>query len=288
MHTTYGTIETLAPLHIGATAGEENGNLNLIFRDPHTQTGVIPGSSIRGRFRAEMRLQNSKEAANYWYGHDGKVDENDTNKTKNTPNNEVNKTTQSKIKFEHASILWLPIFCPGKSLVWVSCPRLLKRYKRIAKIEASIPFLASNDDSCIASNSLNLTAIQNDQKEKLFFSFGFLTIKEKQDLSVWFPDREERPAVIVKDDEIGMVHDMALFRQTRTKLGDSEKTIENFFNVEALPPETILVFPVAAQTKQHMTDWPAFNSDPSENSCDLYFGGLESIGYGHCSTKLHR
>ena len=45
----YGIIETLAPLHVGATAGEESGNLNLIFRDQFTQTGIIPGSSIRGR-----------------------------------------------------------------------------------------------------------------------------------------------------------------------------------------------------------------------------------------------
>ena len=30
----YGIIETLSPLHVGATAGEESGNLNLIFRDP--------------------------------------------------------------------------------------------------------------------------------------------------------------------------------------------------------------------------------------------------------------
>lgn len=53
----YGIIETLSPLHVGATAGEESGNLNLIFRDPFTQTGIIPGSSLRGRFRAEMRFR---------------------------------------------------------------------------------------------------------------------------------------------------------------------------------------------------------------------------------------
>jgi hypothetical protein len=40
--------KTLAPLHVGASAGEETGNLNLIFRDQFTQTGIIPGSSIRG------------------------------------------------------------------------------------------------------------------------------------------------------------------------------------------------------------------------------------------------
>ncbi|WP_445171234.1 RAMP superfamily CRISPR-associated protein [Microcoleus sp.] len=52
----YGIIETLAPVHVGATAGEESGNLNLIFRDQFTQTGIIPGSSIRGRLRSEIRL----------------------------------------------------------------------------------------------------------------------------------------------------------------------------------------------------------------------------------------
>ncbi len=67
----YGIIETLAPLHIGASAGEETGNLNLIFRDQFTQTGIIPGSSIRGRFRADMRsrcLKLEEEIdENLWY-----------------------------------------------------------------------------------------------------------------------------------------------------------------------------------------------------------------------------
>jgi CRISPR-associated protein Cmr4 len=62
----YGLIRTLAPLHVGASAGEEAGNLNLIFRDPFTQTGIIPGSSIRGRFRAEMRQANGD--CDVWYG----------------------------------------------------------------------------------------------------------------------------------------------------------------------------------------------------------------------------
>ena len=56
----YGIIETLAPLHVGATAGEESGNLNLIFRDQFTQTGIVPGSSIRGRLRSEMRLNRQQ------------------------------------------------------------------------------------------------------------------------------------------------------------------------------------------------------------------------------------
>jgi CRISPR/Cas system CMR subunit Cmr4 (Cas7 group RAMP superfamily) len=65
----YGVIEALAPVHVGATAGEETGNLNLIFRDQFTQTGIIPGSSIRGRFRADMRGNKAGEEQT-WYGHE--------------------------------------------------------------------------------------------------------------------------------------------------------------------------------------------------------------------------
>jgi CRISPR-associated protein Cmr4 len=104
----YGIIETLAPLHIGASAGEETGNLNLIFRDQFTQTGIVPGSSIRGRFRADMRSRE-KGSENQWYGHEA------------TPGAE-NATTEANVKFEYASLVWLPVFCPGQPIVWVTCP----------------------------------------------------------------------------------------------------------------------------------------------------------------------
>ena len=45
---------------------KKTGNLNLIFRDQFTKTGIIPGSSIRGRFRADMRQDNGN--VDYWYG----------------------------------------------------------------------------------------------------------------------------------------------------------------------------------------------------------------------------
>ena len=125
---TYGIIETLAPLHVGATAGEESGNLNLIFRDQFTQTGIIPGSSIRGRFKSDLRRLKDKETAEKYYGKEVPNKDED-----NAPQTEDSKhTTESIVKFEYASIVWLPVFCPGQPIVWVSCPRLLKRYKRIA------------------------------------------------------------------------------------------------------------------------------------------------------------
>ncbi len=57
---------------------------------------------------------------------------------------------------------------------------------------------------------------------------------------------------------------------------DTEKGA--FFNVEALPEGSILVFPIALKNP----DWKPFESETAE----LYFGGLESIGFGRCRVTL--
>ena len=261
----YGIIETLAPLHVGASAGEETGNLNLIFRDQFTQTAIIPGSSIRGRFRADMRSDDSNLEAE-WYGHhvvEGVKD---------------GGTTEAKVKFEYASLVWLPVFCPGQPVVWISCPRLLKRYKQITGISAEVP------KPYTAPKTLQGRQVGTNGKV-LFFNLGFMEIEHEADLSKWIPpgaDLPESNLVVVGDNDIAMLHDMALYRQSRVKLLDDTKKVDTdkgaFFNVEALPEGSILVFPVALKEK----GWKPFDS-PSQ---DLYFGGLESIGFGRCRVTL--
>ena len=361
-HKRYGLIETLAPLHIGASAGEESGNLNLIFRDQFTQTGIIPGSSIRGRFRADMRsrrqdwlideLQQAKitippdpslkwleqtwleytlknklieqgveipaqasldwlreqwlrrtldkqkvtiptDASlnwldskvrslglriavdvaideGYWYGYEAVAGQADGG------------TTEAKAKFEYASLVWLPVFCPGQPVVWISCPRLLKRYKLITGIEAKLPSPYSADPG------LRGRPMPDSNGKLLFFNLGFLKIEHQVDLSPWIPpetDLVKESLVVVGDNDIAMLHDMALYRQSRVSLGTEENPNEKkakggaFFNVEALPEGSILVFPVALK----QPNWQPFGHQASE---DLYFGGLESIGFGHCRVTL--
>ena len=271
----YGVIETLAPLHVGATAGEESGNLNLIFRDQFTQTGIIPGSSIRGRFRSEMRRENESEA-NYWYGSPAETGESDA-------------TSESIVKFEYASLLWLPVFCPGQPIVWVSSPKLLKRYQRIAgdvvKLkDGKLLKTAKVPDKYCGSSTVKTLNV--DGKKKLFFNFGFLELtKGTTDLSAWFPSGDELPAVVVADDEIGMIHDMALYRQSRVRLKDDEKRVDGggFFNTEALPEGTIMVFPIAIRNTATKS-WQPFGN--SNSTSEIYLGGLESIGFGNCAITL--
>jgi CRISPR-associated protein Cmr4 len=131
---------------------------------------------------------------------------------------------------------------------------------------------------------------RSDQEERtLFFNLGFMTVKPTPGLQQWLPEplKAEVPAdrlVVVSDADIGMIHDMALYRQSRVKLEDKMKKVDGkaFFNVEALPEGSVLVFPVALKPDPGQT-WQPFDGLPSQ---DLYFGGLESVGFGRCSVTL--
>lgn len=271
-HKGYGIIETLAPLHVGASAGEETGNLNLIFRDQFTQTGIIPGSSIRGRFRADIRQSASSDRANYWYGND----------TRNNEPGSEEKTTEGLIKFEYASLLWLPVFCPGQPIVRVSCPRLLKRYQKVAGLPGH--------------NFVPFTFYGNKDRPKLFFNLGFLTLsKPDSQLKNYMPrevsDADKHLLVVVDDTQISMIHDMALYRQSRVALAEDQKTVEGkaFFNVEALPEGSVLVFPTALRKtfQGRAISWEDYAQD-TDLACprEVYFGGLESVGFGRSQVIL--
>jgi CRISPR-associated protein Cmr4 len=287
----YGIIETLAPLHVGASAGEEAGNLNLIFRDQFTQTGIIPGSSIRGRLRADMFMEQEEhpERVDKWYG--GEVIDEDNQ------SDDLDKKkkgfTEALVKIEYASIVWLPVFCPGQPIVWVTCQRLLERYKRIAEITTPIP------EAYTASLELEQQAKSNYKGQKfLFFNLGFISIKnsDQKILSHWVPEGvslSKSSLLVVDDSDMPIIHDMALYRQSRVALESTTKTAKTgaFFDVEALPEGTVLAFPLACKKKhqdrsevkfQDYLEDQVISTTPKE----LYFGGLESIGFGRCNAII--
>ena len=115
---------------------------------------VSSGSSIRGRFRADLRLINS-DFADWYYG-------------KEAEKGKPNSTTEALVKFEYASLVWLPVFCPGQPVVYITCPRLLKRYYQIVRsINKSLPNPTSQDFP--KSDQVFLEKHRN----VLFFNLGF-------------------------------------------------------------------------------------------------------------------
>ena len=305
----YGIIETLAPLHVGATAGEETGNLNLIFRDSFTRTGIIPGSSIRGRLRSEIYLSGEagQKLAEDWYGRPAQREEEGQDEVQDEAQDEVQKNVfdfESRIKIEHASLLWLPVFCSGQPIVWVTCPRLLARYKRIAgdltvevqekdgtveKLLKKVPL----PQPYTGSQHLRGKTTADGGNRVLFFNLGFITTEYIKDLSPWFPPLDEMfgypnvkqlPALVVEDKDMGMIHDMALYRQSRVRLKADQKVVDSgaFFNVEALPESTIMLFPIGLKkdSQGNPLDWKPLSGDDGMEG-DIFLGGLESVGFGH-------
>jgi CRISPR-associated protein Cmr4 len=191
------------------------------------------------------------------------------------------------VKFEYASVLWLPVFCPGQPIVWVTCPKLLKRYQRIAgDLNLTDGTLLKNASvPAPYTGSRTVRPLSINDKPKLFFNFGFVTLEKTEDLSAWFPLGEQLPAVVVEDDEIGIIHDMALYRQSRVRLKDDEKCVDKggFFNTEALPEGTILIFPIAIRNIGDKA-WEPFGEE--KTTSEIYLGGLESIGFGNCQVTL--
>jgi CRISPR-associated protein Cmr4 len=263
----YGIIETLAPLHVGASAGEETGNLNLIFRDQFTQTGIIPGSSIRGRFRADMRQEEGN--VENWYGKDAKQGQPDS-------------TSEGIVKFEYASILWFPVYCPNQPVVRVSCPALLKRYQKLT----GKPARSFEPYSYYGKTS----------SKTLFFNLGFLPLgNEDKTLAEYMPenvtDAKTYLLLVVEDTDISMIHDMALYRQSRVALDEKQKKAKGgaFFNVEALPEGTVMIFPIALRKtfEDRPVNWEEFLKETGMNKPkELYFGGLESVGFGRTEITI--
>jgi CRISPR-associated protein Cmr4 len=267
-HKAFGIIETLAPLHVGASAGEESGNLNLIFRDQFTLTGIVPGSSIRGRFRADMRETDSSQA-DYWYGNEAKT-------------GDPNSTSEGVVKFEYASLLWIPVYCPNQPVVRVSCPALLRRYQMLA----GLPVHEIKPYSFYGK----------EQVSELFFNLGFLKLNAADNkLKDYMPEHitngKDYLLVVVDDKDMAMIHDMALYRQSRVSLQTDTKIAKKgaFFNVEALPEGSILAFPIALRKKMGETDIDVqdfLEMGDFKASRDMYFGGLESIGFGRTQVTV--
>jgi CRISPR-associated protein Cmr4 len=277
-HKAYGIIETLAPLHVGASAGEETGNLNLIFRDQFTQTGIIPGSSIRGRFRADMHLEGGN--VDFWYGAEASSGGED-------------KTSEGIAKFEYASILWLPVYCPGQPVVRVSCPTLLKRYQKLKNGSSAVDAPHKFQHYSYYGKA--------PKRKTLFFNLGFLPLQfEDKKLNDFIPsgvsDADEYLLYVVKDTEMSMIHDMALYRQSRVALGtDTDPTLKKasrgaFFHVEALPEGTVMIFPIALRKTyqgESISSEKFLQDAKMSDRKELYFGGLESIGFGRTNVKLN-
>ena len=81
--------------------------------------------------------------------------------------------------------------------------------------------------------------------KQLFFNLGMIDLIIKNDLAAWMPTsfghalQSSNRLVVVADPDIGMIHDMALYRLSRVKMEETQKTVKNFFNVRLQYEKTL-------------------------------------------------
>jgi CRISPR-associated protein Cmr4 len=174
------------------------------------------------------------------------------------------------------------VYCPNQPVVRVSCPTLLRRYQRVAD-------LPQHDVKPYSFYG-------REQVSELFFNLGFLKLNAADgELKHYMPKQitngKDYLLVVVDDKDIAMIHDMALYRQSRVSLETETKIAKRgaFFNVEALPEGTVLAFPIALRKtfEEKPIDVQDFlTTGDFTESRTMYFGGLESIGFGRTRVTV--
>jgi len=115
-------VET--PLHCGAEGG--TGYVDLpIQRERHTHYPVVPGSTIKGILRDELKDQLNEEGTRQVFGAEGTKDE--------------KATVPGMFSFGDAILVAFPVRSSGAPFHWVTCPFVLERVFRALGTTVDVP-----------------------------------------------------------------------------------------------------------------------------------------------------
>lgn len=257
----------LSPLHTGGTTQE--GNLLGIARESHTELPYIPSSTIRGRLRAET--PDVQQRTELWGNTIDDV-------TEGTGKN----LKQGALWVGDGSILWLPVPSLSHGVVWISCPMLLQRWKRLQGETVSVPEYSSN-----LKNGrpvyLKDAILKNETLKKWDHWNKFVPNSSDATNSV-------KRVLVLPDQHCAVLIQMSLWRQVKVKL-DEHKTVDGGFRYEeAIPPDTVMYFPWGMTSQANGKGDPNENGDQSSSEekfksmlsskSVLQIGGQESLGRG--------
>ncbi|WP_013334950.1 type III-B CRISPR module RAMP protein Cmr4 [Gloeothece verrucosa] len=258
-----------SPLHTGGTTQE--GNLVGIARESHTNLPYIPSSTIRGRLRASIE---DKDLRVQLFGPELKdiappSNENLSNASEEVSNNsEADQTSNSNnleqgdIWIGDGSLLWFPLASLSHGVVWITCPRLLQRWKRYYPSLADIPQ---------AGYYTNL-----DTKNPIYLRDAVV----KNGLNKWdkwdkfIPkgnvNTEIDSVLLLPNQHCATLIQMGLWRQVKIKL-DEHKSVEGGFRYEeAIPSDTLMYFPWGLTAKVRDIDEIELENENGKKQKELH------------------
>ncbi|PMB42310.1 type III-B CRISPR module RAMP protein Cmr4 [Fischerella thermalis CCMEE 5319] len=229
-----GYIYSLAPIHCGGEG--DLGNILEIAREVHTNFPYVPGSSLRGTLRDEVKLQD-ETAADILFG------------------KELDKQGQMgvhQVWFGDARLLWVPMrtmsMNGGRDVFsWVSCHSLIRDHAIIAQ-QSSVIFPnqavgTSPGTYLVADAQIQVTQMSTEQKQATSLAGIWPNSLKNAVQPTW-----EKNRIVLPDADFQVLMEHSLWTQIRNKIQDETTganqagSAEVFWTDVCIPRDTIFYF----------------------------------------------
>ena len=280
-----GYLYTLSPMHPG---GEANlGNILDIVRETHTNFPYLPGSSLRGCLRDEVKFSGEPEAE--------KIADRLFGKELDTSTGEMGI---HQVWFGDARLLWVPmrtmaIEGKGDAFTWVSCHTLIRDHAILSGNidDLSINFSNKPLGTQIGTYIVADSQIKVDNQEKLDTSkISSYSPKEWPNrLGKVVEKTWENNHIILPDDDFYVLMEHALWTQIRNKLSseDSDPDVQSgsaevFWTDICIPRDTIMYFPWGYRKSKTVSSEDRDARSTLESLIEGLFqvGGQANVGRG--------
>lgn len=283
------TLQAITFLHPGT--GQSTGAVDLpVQREVHTEFPMYSSSGFKGSLR--------DKAEQLWGAKDDKV----ISTFGATTDDNQDSPSAGAIAITDARILAFPVRSLQQVFQWITCPMIIKRLIRDAKLvghpapEISIPEL--NSEMALVCKDTNYSSplvleeiaytIEANEKANKIADFIESTLSET---SGFDKDR----LLIISDEDFKYHVKYSTQISARIKLNDRKTTTGdggNLWYEETLPPETLLYGFILCHkprnnsaTLKHAQDTVNCVQEICEDGY-LQIGGNETVGQGWCSLTL--
>jgi CRISPR-associated protein Cmr4 len=223
-----GYLYSLAPIHCGGEG--DLGNILEIAREVHTNFPYLPGSSLRGSLREEVRQLGGKAVADRLFGQ------------------ELEKDSQMgvhQVWFGDSRLLWVPMRTmthQGKDVfTWVSCHSLLRDHALISRQPSAIfPDHAVGDRAgsyTIADAQIQVSALSDVQKAAVGLAGQWHENLQGAVQTTWAKSR-----IVLPDADFQVLMEHSLWTQVRNKIQEDAGGAEIFWTDVCIPRDTIFYY----------------------------------------------
>jgi CRISPR-associated protein Cmr4 len=279
-------VQAYSPLHAGTGQGVDVVDLP-IARERPTNLPIVPGSSLKGSLRS---ASGENEATWRLFG----------------PPTANASDHAGAVQFGDQTLLLLPVRSLAGTFAYLTCPFVLSRFARDARLASLNPPALPNPESrLLRTNAKDLVVQEQDDRVVLEdLDFKSAASAEVEAWAAWIgkclyadgaPETDagrdflHRRLAVIADDTFHYLAENATEVVARIKLQDNTKTVQKggLWYEEALPAESILWGMVHAEANGKVREGEALAAIGAmvKGRGVLQLGGKATVGRGVCRLQ---